>query len=194
MEASSQKHPLQNSWTIWFDSKKTQVTSDWFQNLQQVAVFDTVEDFWCTFHHIKRPNDLEFGSNYHVFRTGVKPMWEDDYNTKGGKWVMTIPQTAKDDLNRLDDLWELLLLSMIGEYLDDSEGDQICGAVLSKRKAGPRISVWTRDRDDRESLKRIGTRLRASLKLSPNTALDYQSHADSINSGSSYQNQATLSC
>lgn len=30
---------------------------------------------------------------------------------------------AKDDSCRMDDMWELLLLSMIGEYLDDGAGD-----------------------------------------------------------------------
>ncbi len=42
---------------------------------------------------------------------------QDTANEKGGKWVMTL--TAKDDTSRMDEMWELLLLAMIGEYLDD---------------------------------------------------------------------------
>ena len=34
----------------------------------QVSDFDTVEDFWSTYNHIKRPGTLEFGGNYHVFK------------------------------------------------------------------------------------------------------------------------------
>lgn len=45
----------------------------------------------------------------------------DPVNEKGGKWVMTL--AAKEDVNRLDEMWELLLLSMIGEYLDDGSAD-----------------------------------------------------------------------
>jgi|Transcript_61220 translation initiation factor 4E len=194
------KHPLENTWVIWYDSRRLhqQNPNDWFGNLQTVAIFSTVEDFWSTYNHIKRPNDLEFGANYHMFKHGVKPMWEDSANEKGGKWVMTL---QKEDASRMDDLWELLLLSMIGEYLDDGAGDnskdghsQICGAVLSRRKAGPRISVWTRDRENTQALKNIGQRLRSILKLSDKTPLEYQSHADSIATGTSYKNESRLTC
>lgn len=42
---------------------------------------------------------------------------QDPANEKGGKWTLTL--TSKEDINRLDEMWESLLLSMIGEYLDD---------------------------------------------------------------------------
>jgi translation initiation factor 4E len=190
------KHPLEHAWVIWYDSRRlhtAKAENTWLENLQTVAIFNTVEDFWSTYNHIKRPADLEFGANYHMFKEGVKPMWEDEANKKGGKWVMTL--NAKEDSSRLDELWELLLLSIIGEYLDDGPaGDQICGAVLSRRKAAPRISVWTRDRDDKASLQNVGSRLRSILKLSEKTPLEYQSHADSISTGTSYLNQAKLTC
>lgn len=195
------KHPLENGWVIWYDSRRLQAQNpnDWFGNLQTVAVFNTVEDFWSTYNHIKRPTDLEFGSNYHMFKKGVKPMWEDPANEKGGKWVMTL--TAKEDVNRMDEMWELLVLSMIGEYLDDGSTDsgkdtqsQICGAVLARRKGGPRISIWTRDRENVAALKNIGSRLRSIMKISEKTQLEYQSHADAIAAGTSYKNETKLIC
>lgn len=41
------KHPLHNSWTLWFDNpgKKASVSS-WSQNLKEIVTLDTVEDFW----------------------------------------------------------------------------------------------------------------------------------------------------
>eukprot|EP00668_Euglena_longa_P002490 GGOE01002904.1.p1 GENE.GGOE01002904.1~~GGOE01002904.1.p1 ORF type:complete len:216 (+),score=59.51 GGOE01002904.1:30-650(+) len=193
------KHPLESTWVIWYDSRRLhqQNPKDWFGNLQKVAVFGTVEDFWSTYNHIKRPTDLEFGSNYHMFKQGIKPMWEDAANEKGGKWVITLQ--AKEDLSRLDDLWELLLLSMIGEYLDDGSTEsgkdiqsQICGAVFSRRKAGHRISVWTRDRENQPALKNVGLRLRTILKLSDKTQIEYQSHADAIATGLNFKNDSIM--
>lgn len=38
------KHPLQNTWTLWYlenDRSKT-----WEQMLNEITSFDTVEDFW----------------------------------------------------------------------------------------------------------------------------------------------------
>lgn len=41
------KHPLQNTWTLWFDNpgKKANAAS-WSQNLKEIVNVDTVEDFW----------------------------------------------------------------------------------------------------------------------------------------------------
>ena len=56
-----------------------------------------------------------------MFKNGIKPMWEDKNNVRGGKWVVILKGSA------LDALWELVLLALIGETLGDS--NEICGAV-----------------------------------------------------------------
>ncbi len=55
---------------------------------------------------------------------GIKPMWEDDANANGGKWVINL----KSDKNQLNAFWENLVLGMIGETID--VGDEITGAVV----------------------------------------------------------------
>jgi translation initiation factor 4E len=37
--------------------------------------------------------------NYHVFKNGIKPMWEDPQNNKGGKWILLLKGSQKDKLN-----------------------------------------------------------------------------------------------
>lgn len=41
------KHPLQNTWTLWFDNpgKKANAQS-WADNLKEIITIDNVEDFW----------------------------------------------------------------------------------------------------------------------------------------------------
>jgi translation initiation factor 4E len=41
------KHPLQKSWTLWYDcpDKKANV-KNWDEQLKNLVTFDTVEDFW----------------------------------------------------------------------------------------------------------------------------------------------------
>lgn len=43
----SVKHPLQNTWTLWFDNpgKKASAQS-WADNLKEIISIDTAEDFW----------------------------------------------------------------------------------------------------------------------------------------------------
>ena len=44
------------------------------KTITQVA---TVEEFWQTYDFLKRPNDLPTTTDYHFFRSGIKPTWED---------------------------------------------------------------------------------------------------------------------
>jgi translation initiation factor 4E len=42
-ENFSIKHPLQNSWTLWFDQPSKRPTADsWLESLKKIITFDTV--------------------------------------------------------------------------------------------------------------------------------------------------------
>jgi len=86
------KHPLQFAWSWWYDnpgkSWKTNQNSKWEDNLKKIYTFDTVEDFWCLWNNIKGANELPLNSNYHVFKDGIEPKWEDAVNKNGGKWII----------------------------------------------------------------------------------------------------------
>ncbi len=46
---------------------------------------------------------LEHGSNYHLFKAGIEPKWEDSANTRGGQWVVTFSNKQRKE--KLDKLW-----------------------------------------------------------------------------------------
>lgn len=85
-------HPLQNTWTMWYDAPQT--GNDWEDKLQVIHSFSTVEDFWRLFNSLAAPSMLPLGSNYHLFKSGVKPTWEDSYNQNGGKWTVLLPRAV----------------------------------------------------------------------------------------------------
>ncbi|RUS31191.1 translation initiation factor eIF 4e-like domain-containing protein [Jimgerdemannia flammicorona] len=97
------KHPLHNAWTMWFDNpgKKANALS-WSQNLKELVTFDCVEDFWGVYNNIVKVSELQLNSNYHLFKRGIRPEWEDPANEKGGKWVIQFPRTKTgEDINNL---------------------------------------------------------------------------------------------
>lgn len=126
-----------------------------------------------------KPSKIETNANYHFFKKGIKPMWEDPHNSKvqahyyytahncqGGKWVITLKDKALVDI-----LWEnvvsiyicdqlawlnqiLQLLSLVGETMDVA--DELCGAVFSRRKGGDRVAVWNRSRDNETAIMTVG--------------------------------------
>lgn len=164
---------------------------NWENNLKLVGDFGTVEDFWSYFNNMRKPSGLEFNANYHIFKTGIKPMWEDPQNAKGGKWILQLKGNQKEKLN---DYWETIVLCIIGEMLEPSEtSNEICGAVMSKRKTGDRIAVWNRTYRDPAVIMAIGNSIRDALATGPaakHIKLSYQVHEDSLKSGASYTNPA----
>jgi len=182
-------HPLEHEWTLWYDKrpaagKRIRGEQESYEsNLREIGTFGTVEDFWRYYNHLVKPSRIEHNSNYHLFKKGIKPMWEDPANSKGGKWVLTMKGNEKASL---DLVWENVVLALVGETVDIE--NEITGAVISRRKAGDRIAVWNKSRDNEVSILSIGRKVKALV--GDKVQGTYQSHEDSIKSGASYTNPA----
>jgi len=178
------KHPLQSSWTMWYNppqTPKSRELQDWHP--KKIVTFDTVEDFWCLFNHLVPPSRLVKGSNYHLFKDGIAPEWEDPVNKHGGKWII---QYAPKEPGQ-DDHWVYTLLAMIGEEFEDS--DDICGAVFSPRTKQNKLALWTRDARKKDAAVRTGKAWKEALGLGPKFQIGYQSHEDALSKGFSYKNE-----
>lgn len=70
-------------------------------NQKEIASFDTVEDFWSLYNHIKVASSLHQGCDYSLFKRGIRPMWEDDANKCGGRWLINLEKKQRvEDLDR----------------------------------------------------------------------------------------------
>ena len=153
-----------------FSASHPPESTEYEAGLTIIGEFATVEEFCRYFNWLKPPSLLEKNSNYHIFKSGIKPMWEDEANANGGKWVLTM----KNNPTLLDRCWNWLAMALVGEELED--GDEICGAVVSLRSKVDRIQVWTRSKDDVDRLNAIGKKLVKLLDVSEadNIGLDFQ--------------------
>ena len=126
------------------------------------------------YNNIQKGSELSVGSNYHLFKQGIKPMWEDPANAKGGRWTLMVNRRNR---NHLDDMWLKLCLAVIGEAF--GEGNRlITGMVLSPRAKSDRICVWVGDCSpaNLELLKAMGTRLREVMELPNDQTLSFADH------------------
>lgn len=165
------KHPLHNTWTLWYyenDRKKT-----WEENQREITSFATVEDFWSLYNHIRNASELSTGCDYSLFKKGVRPMWEDDANKHGGRWLLSVDKKTQD----LDRYWLEVLLCMVGEAFDEYS-DEVCGAVVNVRARGDKIGIWTADANHSSSIMEIGRRLKERLRMPPKLTMSFQSHKD----------------
>ena len=70
------------------------------------------------------------GTDFHLFKEGIEPKWEDEKCAKGGKWTYYFPKSR--DSNDLDENWLNLLLELIGEQFDESVKYVVLSLVLGK--------------------------------------------------------------
>jgi len=150
---SGPKHPLRNSWTLWYDAQLTngKRPSQWGENMKEVYSFSTVEDFWRMYNNLALASQIQNGCSFSLFKKGISPKWEDPKNEKGGKWTAVIPKNKP-----LDTMWLWMMLACIGEVLEDEADDQICGAIVNIRKGQDKLNLWTRDADASDALARMG--------------------------------------
>jgi translation initiation factor 4E len=147
---------------------------DYEAGLTVIGEFETVESFCRYFNWLKPPSKLERNSNYHMFKRGIKPMWEDPANAAGGKWVLTM----KGNPPLLDRCWAWAAMALVGEELD--EADEVCGLVVSLRAKVDRIQLWTRGKDDVEKLNALAKRLVKILDIGEpdGIGLEFQFNSD----------------
>lgn len=170
-------HPLTESWTFWYlhrsnsqrfraHKHRDQHNGDGFEGVlpqsgpapvndseyekqvQKVGTFASLEDFWAIYSHLKRANQLDAGSDIHLFRNAIRPVWEDEANANGGKWILRFRKGLAARL------WEELVFMIIADQVD-MPSDEICGLVLSVRHNEDVISVWNKT-CDRSRAKGVG--------------------------------------
>ena len=134
--AGPSEHTLKSTWTLFY-RPPTNKYSDYEKSTIKLASISTVEGFWTIYSHLKRPSLLPSVSDYHIFKEGIRPVWEDEANKRGGKWIIRLKKGVADRY------WEDLLLAIVGDQFMEA-GEEVCGAVLSVRSGEDVLSVWTK--------------------------------------------------
>lgn len=141
IDKKSCKSRLKCAWSFW-SHRKTQPDSKWTDDLILQATVEYADDFWSVFDSLSQINTLCAGTDYMVFREGVKPMWEDKNNQEGGRWA--IKYNKLHYYNEINALWEYTL-----DYLvfsgDDEVTSHINGAVISVKQRISKLAFWTKD-------------------------------------------------
>lgn len=191
------KHPLYSNWTLWFDNaSKNDKAQNWEDLIQRVMEIESVEEFWGLYHNIVPPSLLQLGSNYYLFKEGIRPAWEDPANQRGGRWSVQLPRDRNRDF--IDKWWLYCMLAAIGETFETpftpngkqspqmTFTDEVTGVIISSRKTFFRISIWTRSSDTRARAENIGKHLKygvlgvseSSRNHKNSFDCEFQSHQD----------------
>ncbi|KAF5183903.1 Eukaryotic translation initiation factor 4e, partial [Thalictrum thalictroides] len=175
-------HPLRNKFVFWYTRRtpgvRTQTSYE--DNIKKIVEFSTVEAFWVCYCHLARPSSLPSPNDLHLFKEGIRPLWEDSANCNGGKWIIRFKKAVSGRF------WEDLVLALVGDQLD--YGDNICGAVLSIRFNEDILSVWNRNASDHQAVMALRDAIKHQLKLPNSYVMEYKAHNASLRDNSSYRN------
>ncbi|KAL8727329.1 MAG: hypothetical protein Q9166_006097 [cf. Caloplaca sp. 2 TL-2023] len=202
------KHPLMNEWTLWFTKPPSGKDHNWNDLLKEVVTFDSVEEFWGVYNNITPVSELALKSDYHLFKKGVRPEWEDLQNKHGGKWAY---QFKDKRAAPIDELWLHLMLAAIGETLETGEDDgEVMGVVVNVRKGFYRLGLWTKTVGNgkhlgniegdvaggkgrtpekaRDILMNLGRKFKEVMKLAGGEQVEFSGHTESARAGSTRAN------
>ena len=166
------KHPLQNSWTLWYF--KNDRSQRWEDNQRQVLTVGTVEDFWALYHHVEVASLLPAGSDYSLFKEGILPDWEDRRNALGGRWIVAVDRRKRAEC--LDTYWLEILYLLVGETTGPLYADQVNGAVVNVRGKGDKLAVWLADAGEEESVLYIGRMIKKKLMIEQDQTIQFSVH------------------
>ncbi|KAF3457843.1 hypothetical protein FNV43_RR02503 [Rhamnella rubrinervis] len=164
----AEPHKLERKWTFWFDKPKQGAA--WGTTLRKVYTFDTVEEFWCLYDQVFKPSKLPANADFHMFKAGVEPKWEDPECANGGKWTITSSRKGG-----LDTMWLETLMALIGEQFD--EADEICGVVASARQRQDKLALWTKTATNEAAQMGIGRKWKEIIDVTDK--ITYSFHDDS---------------
>lgn len=174
--------------TVTDKTKKSEETNQaatihtYENSIKQIAILKTVEEFWSVYDYVVRPNDLPTATDYHFFREGIKPTWEDPHNSHGGKWIVRL---RKGLASRY---WEEAILALIGCQFTGIPDEEICGAVVSIRYSEDIVSIWNRTASDRDVTERIRDAIKRILQLPSCAYMEYKPHESYLPDKSSSRN------
>jgi len=163
--------------------KKEQLPLNPYENsVKIIATVKTVEEFWTCYDYLVRPNTLPTTTDYHFFREGIKPTWEDKLNSCGGKWIVRL---RKGLASRY---WEEVILALIGSQFTGIPDGEVCGAVVSIRYSEDIVSVWNKTANDRDVVERLRDAIKRILHLPTFVHMEYKPHETSLQDKSSFRN------
>ncbi len=144
-----EKTKLSQKYAFWFRiseeilknkiPKQNLDSSEYESQVKKIAEFDTIEDFWAIFQHLKKPDNCNPGIEFQMFKENIKPMWEDEFNKNGGKLSLKLNKGYTTII------WEELILGIIGNILPKEISEGINGIVFSSKKESNILQIWFKD-------------------------------------------------
>ena len=149
-----------------YPAQKTVMEKEKYESqVKKIAEFDTIEEFWGIFQHLRKPDSCRPGIEYFMFKEPIKPMWEDENNKNGGRFSIKLKQGYTTII------WEEMIFALIGGILPKEMKDEINGIVVTSRKEFNTLQIWFKTYEP-NIIKDLEECIRDLLVIPPEVNLD----------------------
>ena len=125
---------LQNSWTFWYHTIKT---DDWSQESYVfIHKVSTLEEVWGVLNLIT-PQHLKNGM-YFIMKNDIFPEWSNKENMNGGYWSLKLKDMCTKDFFK----W---VIYMVTEHLYTHDKGSIHGISYSPKYDHGILKIWNSD-------------------------------------------------
>jgi translation initiation factor 4E len=138
---------LYSTFNFWFKVVDDQIhqntkqinQNDYSDMVKNICEFDNLEKFWEIYQFLKKPEHSKHGLEISLFKSNIKPMWEDAANKNGGKVSIKI----KKEYSNL--IWDELVYRFIGNNFPVIDNAEINGLVFSIKRDSNFVQVWLKN-------------------------------------------------
>jgi hypothetical protein len=132
--SSSTDCKLYDKWTLW--AHLPHDTNWTFDSYIRILTFDSVHAIIMLLETI--PDEMITNCMLFIMRDGIKPMWEDTKNKKGGCF------SYKINNKNVSSIWKNLSYSLVGESLTENTNVRPCinGITISPKKNFCIVKIW----------------------------------------------------
>ena len=175
LSSEANKTKLENSFSFWYrisddiaqyQAPKQALDKKIYETqVKKIHEFDTVEEFWGIFQHLRKPDSCKPGIEFMMFKEPIKPMWEDENNKNGGRFSIKLKQGYTTII------WEEMIFALIGGILPKEMKDEINGIVVTSRKEFNTLQIWFKTYEP-NIIKDLEECIRDLLVIPPEVNLD----------------------
>ena len=177
--------------TQYSTQKQVMEKEKYESQVKKIAEFDTIDEFWAIFQHLRKPDSCRPGIEYFMFKEPIKPMWEDENNKNGGRFSIKL----KHGYSTI--IWEEMIFALIGNIFPKEIRDEINGIVITSKKEFNTLQIWFKTFEEK-NVKDLEQAIRDLLVIPNEVSLDtkqfskveYGNNNKNINSNNNNNNKS----
>ena len=151
--------------TQYSTQKQVMEKEKYESQVKKIAEFDTIDEFWAIFQHLRKPDSCRPGIEYFMFKEPIKPMWEDENNKNGGRFSIKL----KHGYSTI--IWEEMIFALIGNIFPKEIRDEINGIVITSKKEFNTLQIWFKTFEEK-NVKDLEQAIRDLLVIPNEVSLD----------------------